>query len=142
MVGTMAEDTVAILRRMFEAFGANDPDTALALFDDDIEWHPPSDEPDTGAMHGKDAVMGFLLQWFTAFEDFRTEPLEFIGGEECVVVPQRMTGRIKGSSAEVAIDETHVFWMRDGKITEVRGFRTTPEALAVAGLPAMGTDDD
>lgn len=71
----------------------------------------------------------------TAFDDFRPKPLEFIDGGGCVVVPMRITGRMRGGGAEVAIEETIVFWVRDGKIAEVREFRTKPEALEAAGLP-------
>jgi ketosteroid isomerase-like protein len=130
----MAKDPEAIVRAMFEAFNANDPDTALELFHDDIVWQPPLDEPDTAHSHGKDEVMGFLLQWFTAFDDFRTEPLEYICAEDRVVVPQRMTGRIRGSGSDVTISEAHVFWIREGKIAEAHGYRTKEEALAAAGI--------
>jgi ketosteroid isomerase-like protein len=130
----MPEDAMTIVRRVFEAMESNDPDTALALYDDDVEWHPAEDEPETATLHGKEAVVGLLLEWATAFDDFRPEPLEFIDADDCVVVPMRITGRMKGSGAEVAIEETIVFWIRAGKIAEVREFRTKPEGLAAAGV--------
>jgi ketosteroid isomerase-like protein len=130
----MTEDAVTIVRKVFKAMESNDPDTALALYHDDIEWHPAEDEPETATLHGKEAVVGLLLQWATAFDDFRPEPLEFIDGGGCVVVPMRITGRMRGSGAEVAIEETIVFWIRDGKIAEVREFRTKPEGLEAAGM--------
>jgi ketosteroid isomerase-like protein len=130
----MPEDAVTIVRQAFEAMESNDPDTALALYHDDVEWHPAADEPETATLHGKEAVVGLLLQWATAFDDFRPEPLEFIDGGGCAVVPMRVTGRMRGSGAEVAIEETIVFWIRAGKIAVVREFRTKPEALEAAGL--------
>jgi ketosteroid isomerase-like protein len=129
----MSEDVVAVVRKMFAAMDAEDPDTALELFHDDVEWHPARDEPETGMLKGKDAVVGLLLQWADAFDDFQPQPLEFIDGGECVVVPMRITGRMRGSGAEVAIEETIVYWLRDGKVAEVREFRTKDEGLAAAG---------
>jgi len=130
----MPEEALSIVRQVFEAMESNDPDTALALYHDDVEWHPAEDEPETATLHGKEAVVGLLLQWATAFDDFRPKPLEFIDGGGCAVVPMRITGRRRGSGAEVAIEETIVFWIREGKIAEVREFRTKPEGLQAAGL--------
>jgi ketosteroid isomerase-like protein len=130
----VAEDAIRIVREMFAAMAANDPDTALALLHEDVEWTPAQDEPETGTLHGKDEVTGLLLQWSAAFDDFNPQPLEFIEGEGCVAVPLHITGRMKGSGAEIAIEETIVYWIREGKVGEVREFRTKAEGLAAAGL--------
>jgi ketosteroid isomerase-like protein len=130
----MAEDPVTVARTMFEGFLSNDPDTSLALIHQDIEWTPSQDEPETATLRGKEEVIGMLLKWAVAFDDFRPQPLEFIAADECVVVPLRISGRVKGGGAEVTTDETMVLWFRDGKVAEVREFRTKSEALAVAGL--------
>ena len=130
----MAEANVEIVRRVFESWRVGDPDAAFALMDEEIEWHPAEDEPETATLHGKAGVEGLLLEWSTSFDDFQAEPIEFIDGSGCVVVPLHITGRMRGSGAEVAIEETIVFWIRDGKIAEVREFRTKPEALQAAGL--------
>ena len=131
----MPEDALTIVRQVFEAMESNDPDTALALYQDDVEWHPAKDEPETAPLHGKLELQGMFLKWVTAFDDFRLEPIEFIDAGGAVVVPVHVTGNLHGSGAEVANDETMVFWLREGKIAEVREFRTKPEALAAAGLP-------
>jgi ketosteroid isomerase-like protein len=130
----MAEEPASIAREIFECFAANDPDSALELMHEDIEWTPPQDEPETGTLHGREGVMGIVLQWSHAFEDFRATPLEFVSGEDCVVVPVQISGRGKGTGAEVTIEETMVFWVREGKVSKQRAFRTKAEALKAAGL--------
>ena len=130
----MTEGNVEIVRRMFSAIEANDADTLFAVMSDEIEWHPSADEPETAVLHGKIELQGMFLKWVTAFDDFRIEPLEFIDAGGTVVVPLHVTGKVPGSGAEVANDETMVFRLRDGMIVEVREFRTKEEAFADAGL--------
>jgi ketosteroid isomerase-like protein len=132
----MSEQDISIVRRVFEAWGSNDPDTGLELLDDEIEWHPAQDEPETGTIHGKEELQGMLLKWLTAFDNFRAEPLEYIDAGEAVVIPLHISGKMHGSGAEVVNEETMVFWLRGGKVVEVREYRTKDEALGVAGMGA------
>ena len=131
----MTEGNVEIVRQMFSGMQGNDADALFAVMSDEIEWHPAQDEPETAPLHGKLELQGMFLKWVTAFDDFRLEPIEFIDAGGAVVVPVHVTGNLHGSGAEVANDETMVFWLRDGKIAEVREFRTKPEGLEAAGLP-------
>jgi uncharacterized protein len=130
----MSEQDISIVRRIFESWGSNDPDAALELLDDEIEWHPAQDEPETATVHGKEELQGMLLKWMTAFDNFRAEPLEYIDAGGAVVIPLRVIGNLRGSGAEVANDETMVFWVQGGKVVEVREYRTKDEALGVAGM--------
>ena len=130
----MSEDNVTIVRRMMEAMSRNDPDGAFAEMDEDIVWHPPKDEPDSGTVHGHEGVQGLFLQWAVAFDDFRIEPLEFTDAGDSVLATLHISGRMRGSGAEVALEETHVHRLREGKIVEVTGYRTKAEALAAVGL--------
>src|SRR4051794_27681978 len=100
----MAEDNVAVVRRIFEALGQRDPEPALALFADDVEWTPAQDEPETATLHGKEAMQGLWLQWMTAFDDFRWETLEYIDVGEVVLVPLKFSGKMRDSGAEVDFD--------------------------------------
>ena len=129
----MAEENVAVVRRIWEAFAANDPEPALALFAQDIEWTPAADEPETGTLRGKEAVQGLFLQWLTAFDDFQSEPLEYVEAGGLVLVTLRFTGKMRDSGAEVGFDETQVYRVSDGLVREVREFRTKEEAMKAAG---------
>jgi ketosteroid isomerase-like protein len=125
----MGEEPIAVVRRIWEAFGANDPEPGLALLADDVEWTPAADEPETGTLHGKEAVQGLFLQWLTAFDDFRSEPLEFIEVGDLVVVPLKFSGKMRGSGVEVGFDETQVYRVSDGLVREVWEYRTKDEAM-------------
>jgi hypothetical protein len=45
-----------------------------------------------------------------------------------------MIGRVQGTENEVTIDEVYLNKLRDGKIIEVREFRTREEASKAAGF--------
>src|SRR3954464_12559770 len=130
----MSEDAVTVARRMFAGLTEKDPDTAPELIQQDIGWTPAEGEPETGTLYGKEAVIGLFLMWSSSFDDFRCDPVEFIDGGECAVVPVRIGGRMRGSGRGGKNDETRVLWGRDGKIVEVREFPTEAEARAAAGL--------
>jgi len=72
--------------------------------------------------------------WRTAFDEGRGEPQAFIEAGECIIVPVHFRGRPRGSDEYVEVDETHAYRLSDGKIIEVREYRTKAEALAAMGM--------
>jgi ketosteroid isomerase-like protein len=72
-------------------------------------------------------------QWQERFVDFRGEAQEYIDAGEYVIVPMRMRGRLRESDAEVVLDEVYVGKIRDGRLVEVREYRTREEALKAVG---------
>jgi ketosteroid isomerase-like protein len=132
----MSEQSVAVVRRILEAFEAGDPEPALALYADDVEWTPAADEPETATLYGKEAMQGLFLQWITSFDDFHWQTLEYIDAGDLVLVVLKFSGRMRGSGAEVGFDETWVHRVRDGLVCEVHEYRTKDEAVRAAGLEA------
>ena len=53
-----------------------------------------------------------------------------------------MCGHAAGSVADVVVDEVFVDKYRDGKIVEVREYRTRQEALEAAGLSEQDAPAD
>ena len=130
----MSAENVELVRRSAEAWSRGDIEGALSYLDEAVVWEPAEDEPDARAAHGVDEVMKLIGRWMASFEDFASEPQEFIDAGEHVVVPMLFTGRPHGSAQSVTLPETQVFTIREGKITRVREFRTKDEALAALGL--------
>ena len=128
------DEQMKIAREAWRAWQSNDREASLAVLDEEVEWHRSGDEPEVSTLHGPKEVARMWREWVGSFDDFRIEPLEFIDAGERIVVPFRMRGRMPGSSAEVAVEETHVYSFRNGKVVEVREYRTKPEALEAAGL--------
>jgi len=69
-----------------------------------------------------------------AFDDVRLSVEELIDAGDRVVVVLRLHGRVRGSTQEVEMSETHVLTMRDGKVTEIHEYQTKAEALKAVGL--------
>jgi ketosteroid isomerase-like protein len=108
----------------------------VELLHPDVEWHTRADLPDTGTYLGHEGAAKLVSEWFDAFEDLDLETEELIDVEDRVVVVVRLHGRVRGSSQEVDMTETHVLTMRDGKATEIHEYRTKAEALEAVGLEA------
>ncbi len=72
--------------------------------------------------------------WRDILGGFRADVLECIDAGEYVIAPTRMRGRPPGGDTEVVLDEVYVSKFRNGKIVELREYRTKAEALEAVGL--------
>lgn len=95
----------------------------------EVVWHGRADLPDAQVARGIEAVTEMIGRWSDSFEDFRAEVETYIDRGAAVVVPLTVRGRIAGTPNEVEMDETHVWTVRDGRVVEVREYRTLDEAL-------------
>jgi ketosteroid isomerase-like protein len=135
----MSRENVEIVRQAHEAF--NRPD--LGVFDIDalyrhtdpnfvVDWSR-SHGLEAGTYQGEAATRRFWDTFFEGFERVVVEPLDFVDHGEWVVVPHhlRALGR---SGIEVEAHSAVVFAVRDGRIVEMRLYRSTAEALQAVGL--------
>ena len=125
----MSQDNIAIARRSIDAFNRRDTDAWLAGIDGEIEWHGVPDEPDPGPHRGHDGIRKMAARWTETFPDLRVEAEEFIDEGDYVVVPMRLRGHMPDSDAAVVVEDVMVHRFRDGKIVEVREYRTRAAAL-------------
>jgi ketosteroid isomerase-like protein len=124
----MPDADVALVERIYDEFNRTLelPRSALS---DNIEWQPPSDEPDNGRRRGADAVTAYVREWAATFDDYRCEVEELIDRQRCVVAPLVLHGRIGEAGQELSIPLTQVWTISDGKVVLVREYRTKEEAL-------------
>jgi ketosteroid isomerase-like protein len=61
------------------------------------------------------------------------EPQEFTDLGHAVVVLTKVAATGRGSDVSTEMDETDVFWFRDGQIVRIQGFATKEQALEAAG---------
>jgi ketosteroid isomerase-like protein len=130
----MSQENVEIVRAAFEAWNRRDFDGWLADTHPDLEWYVLPDAPDPGPHRGHQVILERAALWQDTLADFRAEVQEYIDAGEYVIAPTRMRGRPPGSDAEVVLDEVYVSKIRDGKIVELREYRTRAEALEAVGL--------
>jgi ketosteroid isomerase-like protein len=101
---------------------------------DVVVWHPPADEPDNGARKGAETVIRYVHDWARSFDNYHCELQELVESDDCVAAVVVLSGQIGGSSAELTLPLTQVWRIHDGKVVEVREYRTKTEALeALAG---------
>jgi ketosteroid isomerase-like protein len=130
----MSQQNVASNRQAVEAGNRGDLDGWLAHFDPEIVWHGLADEPDPGPFRGHQGLSALHARWRDLLPDLRLDVKEYIDAGEYVIVAGRFHGHTADSEAEVVNDEVFVNKCRDGKIVEVREFRTREEALEAVGL--------
>lgn len=125
----MPSSDLDLVRRIYDEFNATLELPRWAL-SPDIEWYPPSDEPDNGRRSGVEAVTAYVRDWARTFDDYECELVELIERAHCVVAPVVLHGRIGDEGQALSIPLTQVWTMQGGKVIRVREYRTRDEALA------------
>jgi ketosteroid isomerase-like protein len=131
-MGERDEETVARLRRFYEAFNRGDFGAATEVADPEIEFVRALGQPE---LRGAEALRAWMQP--DAFEEQRIEALEFTVNENRVLVRQRSRGRGAESHIEVDVDFWSVWTLNDdGLATRLEFFldHQRDEALGAAGL--------
>jgi ketosteroid isomerase-like protein len=136
----MSEENVEIVRHGYEAMNSGDLESALALFDPEVEVLM-AEEPGTVSLldlsksyRGVEGFLAFLGQMAEVWGEFRWVPERFFDAGDNVVVFIRLTAEGKGSGAEVDQSMAHLCTMRDGKLVRHETFWRREAALEAAGL--------
>jgi ketosteroid isomerase-like protein len=140
----MSEEYVELVRRTYEVINAVgrtseafvDPEALnpelWAQFDPAFELHERSDLPDRKIYRGRDESKAFWRKTQEVFSEIRWEPKQFLDLGDAVLVETRIVATGRGSDVAIEVDETDVFWFRDGRIARLQGFPTPDEAMAAA----------
>ena len=129
----MSQENLELVRARFEAF-ARTGQLDLDHYDPDVRWHLRADLPDAETLVGHDRLLQFFSEWTEAFGEIRFDVDELIDAGVYVVVVLRIRGRVRESDEEVAMPETRVSHLVDGKVVEQWEYRTKAEALKAVGL--------
>jgi ketosteroid isomerase-like protein len=130
----MSKENVEIVRAMNNAFHRRDVEGFLAHLDPGIEWWPAADEPVTDVHRGHAGVRRVVADILDVVPDLQAEIEELTVVGDRAVVCLHYWGRAEPSGVPVEIRETHTYAMQDGKVVEVREYRTKAEALEAVGL--------
>ena len=136
----MSEETVEIVRRVYEAAAQRDSETVLALYDPEVELDNTrlGIVGTVGVYHGHEGLRRFFSIWHEAWEsvDYEVEELIDAGDDQVVAVVTRH-GRGRSSGADVELHVVLLWTVRVGKVVRVVWFPTREEAMQAAG--AAGT---
>ena len=115
---------VEIVKEFYASLSAGDVDSALAMMSDDIEWITMMDYKIDG--RGPQKVLeGILAPAMQEWEPYSLMPYEFICDGEKVVSIGRFSGTNRKTGKHVEVDYSHIWQIREGKITRHRQFIDT-----------------
>jgi uncharacterized protein len=83
---------------------------------------------------GHEGIRRFYREVSEVWEEFRWEPLRFLGATDEVVVLLHSHGRGRGSGLEMARDAAMVWKVDEGRAVSVRFYTDQAKALEAAGV--------
>ena len=130
----MSEESVAVVRGVFEAFVSGDFERAMAAYDTEVEWDG-TELPDGTIARGHDAVVNHVTRWGQTWgENWEIELQDVIdAGEDRAIAVYQERGRSE-SGVEVTARYWDLYVLRNGKIIFRKGFSDADQALVEAGL--------
>jgi ketosteroid isomerase-like protein len=128
----MSEETLATIRRAYDAFRDRDLPAVLDAFDPAVEWDATEAMLHRGVYHGHDGVTSYLDQLGESWGDFRLEAQEFndsVAGY--AMVSGRLQGVERGSGDRLEAPFVHVLRVRGGKVVRIQIFVDREKAQRV-----------
>src|SRR6478672_4819503 len=136
----MSQENVELIRRGYEAWNSGDAETALAIFDNDVEVVLATDAGAVWGLdlresyRGIDGFLKFLADFSEAWEEFRWEPVEYRDAGDQILVFIHLTARGRGSGIKLDTDMAHICEVRGGRVVRHETFMNRREALKAVGL--------
>jgi ketosteroid isomerase-like protein len=128
----VSQENVEVVRRAWEAFSRRENQSALELYDPEIEIQV--EFFDGGRVYrGPEGVQAYFRNLLGVL-DYDSEILELLDAGDQVVAVMRIWGRGKTSAAPFERHESHVWTLRERKLWRLRSFPDRVEALRAAGL--------
>lgn len=119
-------NNLAIVQRLYDAFGRRDWPAVRELFAPNIEWIQNEGFPGGGRHVGADAVLN------TVFAKFRDEWAswqavvnEWLDAGQAIVALGEYRGTHRGTGKTTVAAFAHVYEVREGRITRFRQFTDT-----------------
>jgi ketosteroid isomerase-like protein len=133
MTSSSEEAQIEVVKKAIDAFNRRDTEAMLALGSDDFvyDW-TRSIAPNRGTYRGLDGIREFTEDQWSAFDEVRIEPSEYLACGRHVVVPATVHGRGRGGVA-VSANSAQLFTFEDGRLMRITLFQGRDEALAAAG---------
>jgi ketosteroid isomerase-like protein len=130
----MSEENASNLRGFWEAWNPAEPPD-MSLLDPDVTYEDTILPDHVGEIYrGPQGVARALARWFEPFVDV-TIGLEQIAGEgDHLVSIHKVRTKARHTGIEFESPLAYVWTFRDGKVTHLKSFWDTEQALEAAGL--------
>jgi ketosteroid isomerase-like protein len=132
----MSDQTIANLKRGYEAFNRGDASVAIALSTPDVEWGATGAFPGVEGMYrGPEAIQEWMDVIRSAWGEFEVALDEVLHDEgDLLVVTELLQGRGRSSGAEVEMRIFSVYRFEEGRIRRREAFTERNAALEASGL--------
>ena len=129
----MESKAAELIQQSYEALNRDDLDTWLELCHPDAELHELAEMPGTTVYRGHDELRKWAESTRDLVADWHWELEELVQAQSPFVARTRLTAH--GREGGVAVEQIvfHVFEMKQGKATAIRGFLDREKALKAAG---------
>lgn len=125
----MGDDSVAVVRLIYEAWNEHGPAAIGDMLTDDVELHDAPELPDAEVWRGREAVVGRLQAVTDAVGGGSVEfqSVREHGGDVLVA----MHWQLERETGDVDLGQVfHLVAVEDGVITRIRVFLTESQALS------------
>lgn len=133
MTNEIIEANLAMVEAHFGSEASGRVDEAVALYTDDIVWEAPTRNI---VLHGKHAVAENYRNMFLGFKDVEIWTLDRFATQDRVVDDSVLSLEITKNGfmpfpvgTKVEMRPTHIFEIRDGKISKEIGIEGPPKAV-------------
>jgi hypothetical protein len=135
----MSGENVEIARRYMEEPPDRAPEEFPAwiarFWEPDGDYYPVRGFPEARPCHGREEIVRFLVEYLTAWEDYRYAVEDAIAvGDDRVLVHGRISARGRASGLALDGEIYHCFWLRHGGFIRVEDHLTARGALHALGL--------
>jgi ketosteroid isomerase-like protein len=130
----MSQENVEVVRAIYENWMRGDFEAVFAVFDQEVEWFPPPDDPGAGEQRGHQGVRRSLAEWIRNWDDYRFELRQLIDYGDDVLAEGWQRGRGRSSGVDVSGEIFSVWTLRAGQVVRQRMFRDRAQALEAVGL--------
>jgi ketosteroid isomerase-like protein len=133
---TMSQEDVEIVQRWTDSWSKQDVVGLSACFNDEIEVDFSNAQgPFSGIYRGQDDVIRFCRSLWEAWDEITISSEALIEcGDECLITATVLRAKGKASGINVEAHVANLWTFHQGKISRVKLFQTTDEALEAVGL--------
>ena len=135
----MSQENVEVVRGVYAATNRGDRERALGFAHPEIVIDATRRVFNPTTYVGMEGLRRMLADMDEVWEEFRTEPLEFIDAGDRVVVVGHLVGKGKASGVEVRQPIARIWTVRDGRIVRAELGYTT--AAKPSKPPGYGSSD-
>jgi ketosteroid isomerase-like protein len=133
----MSQESVEVIRGLYDSFGRGDVPAVLGHMDQQIEWREAESfiYADRNPYVGPNAILeGVFVRLGTEWEGFTVTPEEWLDAGNHVVVLGTYTGRHRESGRDVRAQFAHVWGVRGGRVVRFQQYTDTKQFADVVAV--------